>query len=525
METYSVVLADDEPLVLAGLSSIIDWKSKGLEIVGTARNGKQLLEAIDEKKPDIVVSDVRMPLISGLEVMQKISDRHQELPLFILLSGYEEFSYVRQAISLNAVEYLVKLDLNAEILSKALDKACRRIRAMGHAQGGEFAMLQNLRDRFFVRLVNGLIPDRAQFDAQCASLGIHPSAPYAAALIIRLEGGEEGDRTKLFIAATELLKDSLSRQIDCRVIPFDLERILVVCFLKEKESHQLLYGSLSRSFDMLQSSFSLKAYAAIGPVVDSLFSVNLSYARAQEAMQDGHAGERLLFAQEQSERQFVLAPYQRRLSEAFSEVDGARLNELFHEIAETLEAQSCDVLSAISTASLLLSMVMTMVPDGQQLIDEAFRQHGGDYRNLYRLRDTRSCADYLRAFGDGLEKGLASRRKDWRMTVIHRVQAYIKANLDKKLSLSEVASLFGFSQNYLSTLFSRYTNTGFVEYTTDQKMEKAKSLMATGTWKIYELAHQLGYEDGSYFSKVFKQHEGMTPREWALSRGGSVDET
>ena len=123
METYSVVLADDEPLVLAGLRSIIDWKAEGFEIVGTARNGMQLLEAIDEKKPDIVVSDVRMPLMTGLEVMQEISDRHQELPLFILLSGYEEFSYVRKAISLNAIEYLVKLDLSAEVLAKALEKA------------------------------------------------------------------------------------------------------------------------------------------------------------------------------------------------------------------------------------------------------------------------------------------------------------------------------------------------------------------------------------------------------------------
>ena len=87
-----------------------------------------------------------------------------------------------------------------------------------------------------------------------------------------------------------------------------------------------------------------------------------------------------------------------------------------------------------------------------------------------------------------------------------------------------MAALFGFSQNYLSTLFSRYANIGFVEYTTGQKMEKAKALMATGNWKIYELACQLGYEDSSYFSNVFKQHEGMSPREYAQSRGGLVDE-
>ena len=524
METYSVVLADDEPLVLAGLRSIIDWKAEGFEIVGTARNGMQLLEAIDEKKPDIVVSDVRMPLMTGLEVMQRISDRHQELPLFILLSGYEEFSYVRKAISLNAIEYLVKLDLSAEVLAKALEKARGRLRAMGHAQGAEYAMLQNLRDRFYVRLVNGLIPGRQQFEAQLESLGIKPGGRYPCPALVRLEGGEEADRTRLFVAATELLQETLSRQLSCQVIPFDLERILVVCFLQSQDCHQLLYGSFSRSFEMLWKSFSLKATAIIGPVVDDLYEVGASYSRALEAMQGAKGDERILFASERGEQPFVLAPYQSQLSEVFTELDGAKMNRIFHEIARTLE-QTTDVLSAISACSQLVSMVIAMVPDGQPLVEEIFRQQGEDQRSLYRFHSTAVCAEYLRHFGDGLEKKLQDRRQDWRAITIQRVQAYIKANLDKRLSLSEVAALFGFSQNYLSTLFSRYANIGFVEYTTDQKMEKAKALMATGNWKIYELACQLGYEDSSYFSKVFKQHEGMSPREYAQSRGGLVDES
>lgn len=524
METYSVVLADDEPLVLAGLRSIIDWKEKGLEIVGTARNGKQLLEAIDEKKPDIVICDVRMPLLSGLEVMQQVSDRHQRLPLFILLSGYEEFSYVRKAISLNAVEYLVKLDLSDEVLSRALDKACQRIRAMGYAQGAEYAMLQNLRDRFYVRLVNGLIPGREQFEAQCASLGITKRGPYVCAALIRLEGSGEVDKTRLVTTATMLLGETLSRQLDCQVIPFDLERVLVICFLQEQDGKRLLASSFSRCFDLLQRSFSLKGSVVIGPVVEGLYEISTSYARLLEDLPDAKGDEPLHFVREDQGRTFLLSSYQNQLSEAFNEVDGAKMNQMFHEIARNLE-QTTDVLAAISACSHLVFMTSTMVPDGQNLVEGVFREWGEDQKILYRLRTTKECAGYLRGFGDRLEQKLQSCRQDWRATVIQRVKAYIKANLDKRLSLSEVATLFGVSQNYLSTLFARYANIGFVEYTTDQKMEKAKSLMATGDWKIYELASKLGYEDSSYFSKVFKQHEGVSPREYAQSRGGRVDES
>ncbi len=259
--------------------------------------------------------------------------------------------------------------------------------------------------------------------------------------------------------------------------------------------------------------------------MDGLYEVSSSYAALQEAMQGDGMESRILFAKEQVEHSFLLAPYQSRLSEALGEVDGAKLNELFHEIADAYDEKGPGLLSTISATSLLVSMVFTMVPDGQALVEEIFHKKGERYQNLYRMHSAHACAQYLRSFGDGMEEGLSTRRQDWRATVVQRVQSYIKANLDKRLSLSEVASLFGFSQNYLSTLFSRYANIGYVEYTTDRKMEKAKALMATGSWKIYELARQLGYEDSSYFSKVFKQHEGMSPREYAQSRGGLVDES
>jgi two-component system response regulator YesN len=116
---YHVVIADDEPLTLIGMQSIIPWEEHDAQIVATARNGRELWNHIQENKPDIVITDIKMPIFSGLEVMEKCIREGRKLPLFILLTGYEEFQLVKKAINLNAVEYLVKLELTPASLSAA----------------------------------------------------------------------------------------------------------------------------------------------------------------------------------------------------------------------------------------------------------------------------------------------------------------------------------------------------------------------------------------------------------------------
>ena len=118
-----VLLVDDEPLVLIGMQSMIDWTAKGFELAGTARNGGEALEKIEELHPDIVVSDIRMPVMDGLTLTARCREKDAALPAFIMLTSYEEFDYVRRSIGMGAVDYLVKLDLTPENLCAALERA------------------------------------------------------------------------------------------------------------------------------------------------------------------------------------------------------------------------------------------------------------------------------------------------------------------------------------------------------------------------------------------------------------------
>ena len=137
-----VLLADDEPLVLIGLQGMLEWEKLGYTICGTARNGRQALETIQQEKPDIVVADVKMPLMDGLTLARTCREKGP-LPVFIILTSFEQFDYVRQAMGAGAVDYLVKLELTPESLTAALARAAERVKKGTGADGGAACPLRH----------------------------------------------------------------------------------------------------------------------------------------------------------------------------------------------------------------------------------------------------------------------------------------------------------------------------------------------------------------------------------------------
>lgn len=117
-----MLIADDEPLVCVGIQSMLQWGEYGIEIVGTARNGQVAEEMIEQLKPDIVISDIKMPVKTGLELAESCVEKYGRIPLFIFLTSYEEFEFVKKAMHLQVVDYLIKLELSPETLANAVKK-------------------------------------------------------------------------------------------------------------------------------------------------------------------------------------------------------------------------------------------------------------------------------------------------------------------------------------------------------------------------------------------------------------------
>ena len=169
-----ILLVDDEPLVLIGLQGMLEWEKLGYTVCGTARNGKLALELIEREKPDIVIADVKMPVMDGLTLARTCRERGP-LPAFIMLTSFEEFDYIKQAMGAGVVDYLVKLDLTPKNLQTALARAAERVKKE-RALLGELPVQENLaesvrsyQERFFVRLYAGLFRTNNLWSSPCST--------------------------------------------------------------------------------------------------------------------------------------------------------------------------------------------------------------------------------------------------------------------------------------------------------------------------------------------------------------------
>lgn len=155
-----LLIVDDEPLVQIGIKSMLRWDELGIEVCGTAMNGKAALEMIRQYRPDIVITDIKMPVMNGLELVKICRDEFGPIPLFIILTSFEEFSLIKEAMSYQAVDYLIKLELDPGSLKSSIEKASERLEELkakeSFRQNQGRPTLLSYHDKFFMRLLHNL---------------------------------------------------------------------------------------------------------------------------------------------------------------------------------------------------------------------------------------------------------------------------------------------------------------------------------------------------------------------------------
>ncbi|MDR1209395.1 MAG: helix-turn-helix domain-containing protein [Clostridiales bacterium] len=530
-----LMIVDDEPLVCVGVSSMLKWEDMGVEVVATARNGGQAAELIEKLRPHIVISDIKMPVKSGVDLARECSEKYGRVPLFIMLTSYEEFDYVHQAIKLQAIDYLIKLELTPESLAGAVEKAIKTLEM--HNWSG-FPDVSTRRggsgEKFFARLYNGLFDDEADFEARRAELGLEFSSTAYCAVTCSLSRSQNGDDMRpdklnaLFESAARMFRETASKSFVCYPTFPDAEPsrfITAVCLGSddEKSWRVPLEEALLVAAEMAQSYFGVSVRASVGTVAAKPFELRESYASA--VLRETSADERhpVVFAWDGApfgeivEDEFSFAAARDQMTRAFRESNAELLEEAVNGVIDFFETRPGRLVGAVDAASNILYLIMNTMTDGAALIDRVFRDEPDGYRKLYRLRATREVTAWLARLRDECRDTLAARRLNYRRQIIARVQDYIASNLNKRLSLNEVAAVFNFSPNYLSQLFAKYTGKGYVEYITNIRVETAKQMLLSGNGKIYEIAEKLGFENAFYFSKVFKKVVGVSPRKYIQS--------
>lgn len=525
-----LIIADDEPLVQAGIKSMINWEDYGISIVGTAANGAAAYDLIREHSPEIVITDIKMPVMSGLELAKKCQEEGRKLPLFIILTSYEEFHLVKEALSYQVVDYLIKLELTPEILLKTLKNTLARISELQPAGQDIVSSVDNIyliREQFFTRLIFNLFESEQQFQTQAQHLNIDFNyesfvVSYMEIKSEKLTNMSNEKQLNLYTSSLQMTRELLSKYVSSHILSLDIRHCCIIFFLKNTSDvgyKDTIRDTLEKISAMLFNYYSVTIYASIGSPVPEPLQIFYSYQEAKQIFAQVADNMPILFfddvaSHEQLKNVFNISLFKEDILKAYAEYDEKALYDIFTSIIELFEDHNTYYVQALDAASNTLYLSLSLLNDGEQTVSEIFRDRNNNYRSLYKLTTVDQILDWMKVLRDGLCQSFSAHNKNYKNHIVTNVKKYINEHIEEKITLNKVAEAFNISPNYLSILFSKYNDVGFSDYINQSKIDAAKKMMLDKNYKIYEISDMLGFESAFYFSRVFKKVTGVSPRDY-----------
>lgn len=534
-----VFLAEDEFIIREGIKNNIDWQAHGYEFCGEASDGELAFPLIQKTRPDILITDIKMPFVDGLALSRLVKKELPETEI-IILSGYEEFDYAKEAIQIGVARYLLK-PINGETLLQEIDSVAEII--LGKQKEKEIRekyqkeMEENsLRDQMdlFQHLVTGDC-SMEELLSVADKLDLKIMAPWYSIVLLKIQSMKHDYEE--YSGSIVVVDERIAKLAEPEhVLVFD--RALegrAFLFKADSEEELLAYQKeyLGDVKEVLSCYANLRYFGGIGTPVNRLREIPASFEDASHAfahrylvaescildssllMQEGAAEQEDFRISAVNPEQIDRAKMQEFLrtgdldeviyfvDEFFGKLDGGAMKSRIFRQYITMDAyfSIADFLKGLG-----LQKDEIEAPDQDSSI----------------LQDEKSAMDYIvRIMNKALvlrEKRASSRYEDVVSEVIH----YIEDNYaQEELSLNLLASHVNFSPNHLSMIFSQQTGQTLIRYLTDYRMNRAKELLRCSSKKSSVISMEVGYKDPHYFSYLFKKTQGMTPTQY---RGGRAAE-
>ena len=534
-----VFLAEDEFIIREGIKNNIDWQAHDYEFCGEASDGELAFPLIQKTRPDILITDIKMPFVDGLALSRLVKKELPETEI-IILSGYEEFDYAKEAIQIGVARYLLK-PINGETLLQEIDSVAEII--LGKQKEKEIRekyqkeMEENsLRDQMdlFQHLVTGDC-SMEELLSVADKLDLKIMAPWYSIVLLKIQSMKHDYEE--YSGSIVVVDERIAKLAEPEhVLIFD--RALegrAFLFKADSEDELLAYQKeyLGDVKEVLSSYVNLRYFGGIGTPVNRLREIPASFEDASHAfahrylvaescildssllMQEGAAEQEDFRISAVNPEQIDRAKMQEFLrtgdldeviyfvDEFFGKLDGGAMKSRIFRQYITMDAyfSIVDFLKGLG-----LQKDEIEAPDQDSSI----------------LQDEKNAMDYIvRIMEKALvlrEKKASSRYEDVVSEVIH----YIEDNYaQEELSLNLLASHVNFSPNHLSMIFSQQTGQTLIRYLTDYRMNRAKELLRCSSKKSSVISMEVGYKDPHYFSYLFKKTQGMTPTQY---RGGRAAE-
>ncbi|MCM3749237.1 response regulator [Paenibacillus pasadenensis] len=505
---YRVMIVDDEAILRTGMVHLCRWSDFGIEIVAQASNGKEALQAIGQAQPHVVLTDIVMPVMDGVELTRELRTLHPEIGI-IVLSSYSEYNYVREVFKYGVTDYLLKPKVSAGELVSLIQSLCsgmapERLRQPMRTQEPSLLLGRWLEseepDVYPVELAEQFTAGRFLLLKASTSLALS-----------RTKWNQGQLESMLLELAAEQLAEWRHESIFLKH-----EMVLLLHYVSEEEDgakaalnryaeaarEALTYLSFVQS-EPFQAFEDIKSQQErLTPYLGKLiyYSGAAAVPEAEIASCDRHS-------EQPAFNQSLFAASLRIYS---IEDVRTQLKAFFSELSAT---HSMDEYSLKRFAQNLIYTALSLLEAQKQPVAEL----GKSRLRLFKLIDLafhiEELEEILLQFLDDL-KGILPCSDKQQSAILQQIYAYVDENFDSDISLSEMADKLHMNYSYLSTYFKQRANENLTSYINRVRIGKAQELLHRQDLTVSEISRLTGYSDHNYFSKVFKKKTGMTPIEY-----------
>jgi two-component system response regulator YesN len=521
---YKILLADDEGIELDALTFILEKNFPGQCAVETAKTGCDAVELAERFRPDIVVMDIRMPGINGIEAIQSIQAISPGI-VFIVLTAYDKFEYAKEAISLSVFDFLTK-PVNRLVFADTIRRAMNKVEAERKARSAALKTRERMENMLpvlennFIYLLLMQSDDAGAYRRLCDLLGI--DAPCATVLVLELTRLVGGDLLELDVKVSEVytaIRTLVKESFNCIVGPAMANRVIIVrpTATPENEYYErLLLIEQGRALaHRVEDKVGAECKLGIGSTVP-MERLGESYLQAVKAVK-----------------------HCKGIVSHFNDLPIAPAYEYGYPIdrEKHLEEmiQKGDAAAASADAESFFQWMIDTYPEHDMAIRlkvlefvmraefRAFHEGGMKYSFLDRDEYLQSVlatesyeelrAWFVRKIAESA-RNVTTKADEKANRIIAKARAYIDRSFCRELTLEEVSREVHVSPYYFSKLFKEQTGDNFINYVTLKRIETAKQLLRDGRLNIKSICSEVGYSDPNYFSRLFKRFEGVTPTEY-----------
>lgn len=537
MNEIKVFLVEDEMVIRRGIKNSIDWEKEGYIFCGEASDGELAYPMIIKEKPDILITDIRMPFMDGLELCKLVKEELPNIKILIL-SGYDEFDYAKEAIRLGVTEYLLKPISSGKLL-EALNGVSESIRREKEDKDLVRKYMEEMREntehekqKFFEQMIAGNLSMADALETG-KKYEMNLSAGMYNLLLFRFTLGEENRKSGELLGEAEYAIKKLTERLEY-VFEFqrDVEGWAFLLMADNEEQMSERVKELSKDLEEIMKNYSTITYfGGIGQPVARLRELEESFREAERALAARFTMElnRIISVEDIRMAQNVDTLDDIEIT-SFGEIEKTRtmLEKFLNNGAEDEIDEFVDVYinelpeenlkSVLMRQYIIMDAYIVMMSFCEKIegIEGEMQAQSEELKNSMKTIQTlEEIKNYIRMLLKkiiGVRDTISGRRYS---DIIEIAKDQIrKTYMSDEISLNTIAAEVGMSPSYFSSIFSKEIGKTFVEYLTEIRMDRAKELLMCSSMKTSEIGYEVGYKDPHYFSYIFKKTQNCTPKEF-----------